>query len=162
MTLSGLLRFLVRLVKRAVSTPASTAPKPGEPLTASHSRQLAGRSKGRTIASRSTSPDKPLKPIPAIVTGTFFHDAAFIRQRCAPGDPVSLRRERRNPHDSNAIAVYAHGVQIGWLKRNLAGRLAPRIDAGASAQGTITSMFAPLDDESPRVSLLITVSAPKR
>lgn len=35
---------------------------------------------------------------------------------CAPGEPVDLRREPKNPHDANAVAVFsARGVQMGYL-----------------------------------------------
>lgn len=35
---------------------------------------------------------------------------------CAPGDPVTLRPEPKNPFDSNAIAVISErGVQLGYL-----------------------------------------------
>jgi hypothetical protein len=35
---------------------------------------------------------------------------------CAPGEPVELRREPKNPHDANAVAVFSlRGVQMGYL-----------------------------------------------
>lgn len=35
---------------------------------------------------------------------------------CVPGEPVELRREPKNPHDANAVAVFSlRGVQMGYL-----------------------------------------------
>lgn len=35
---------------------------------------------------------------------------------CGPGEPVELRREPKNPHDANAVAVFSRrGVQMGYL-----------------------------------------------
>lgn len=35
---------------------------------------------------------------------------------CAPGDPIELRPEPKNPADENAIAVFSErGVQLGYL-----------------------------------------------
>ena len=35
---------------------------------------------------------------------------------CAPGDPLELRPEPKNPADENAVAVYSErGVKIGYL-----------------------------------------------
>lgn len=36
---------------------------------------------------------------------------------CAPGEPVELRPEPKNPADQRAIAVYScRGIQLGYLK----------------------------------------------
>jgi hypothetical protein len=48
----------------------------------------------------------------------------------APGSALELRRDRDNEHDPNAIAVYAGGEQVGWVPRELAAELAPRLDQG--------------------------------
>jgi HIRAN domain len=40
----------------------------------------------------------------------------FELKLCAPGEPVELRPEPRNPADPNAIAVFsARGVQLGYV-----------------------------------------------
>ena len=46
------------------------------------------------------------------------------------GADVSLFTEPHNPHDSNAIAVWMDGKQIGYRNRELAARLKPNIDTG--------------------------------
>lgn len=40
----------------------------------------------------------------------------FEIQLCAPGEPVELRREPKNPADSRAVSVYSmRDVQIGYI-----------------------------------------------
>ncbi len=45
-----------------------------------------------------------------------------------PGATIELRRQADNPHDSNAIAAFYGALQLGFLKRDLAQKLAPLID----------------------------------
>src|SRR3954447_2855771 len=58
------------------------------------------------------------------------HAGALASDAVAPGRPLKLRRDPQNPHDPNAIAVHAGGEQVGWVPRELASELAPRLDAG--------------------------------
>ena len=59
----------------------------------------------------------------------------LIRRRCRPGTVLRTIREPENPHDSEAIGVWAkgwfrHWGQIGYLSADLAGELATIVDAG--------------------------------
>lgn len=72
------------------------------------------------------------------VVGVTFND----RQRFIPGlrtgEELQLRRERWNQYDSNAIAVYdRRGNQLGYISKDLARELAPRIDGGAQYRVTV-------------------------
>jgi hypothetical protein len=58
------------------------------------------------------------------------HTEALQSDEAEPGRPLELRRDPDNPHDSNAIAVYAGDEQVGWVPRELAAELAPELDAG--------------------------------
>ena len=50
---------------------------------------------------------------------------------CAPGEPVDLVPEPRNPADPNAVAVLsARGVQIGYLSAERAPWIAGMLRAG--------------------------------
>lgn len=41
----------------------------------------------------------------------------FEIHMCSPGEPVTLRKEPRNPADSRAIGVYsARDVQLGYVR----------------------------------------------
>ncbi|MEG3169398.1 HIRAN domain-containing protein [Sphingomonas sp. LB3N6] len=47
---------------------------------------------------------------------------------CAPGEPVALRREPKNPHDANAIAVFStRGVQMGYVSAERAPLIGRRM-----------------------------------
>lgn len=47
---------------------------------------------------------------------------------CAPGEPVDLRREPKNPHDTNAVAVFSQrGVQMGYLSAERASLIGRRM-----------------------------------
>ena len=59
------------------------------------------------------------------------HAEALASDDAAPGRPVKLDRDPDNPHDPNAIQVQgASGGQLGWVPREIAAQLAPRLDAG--------------------------------
>jgi len=67
------------------------------------------------------------------VAGAGRHHADVLNaERFAPGRPLVLRREPDNAHDANAISVRADagGDQAGWVPREVAAELAPRLDAG--------------------------------
>ena len=45
-----------------------------------------------------------------------------------------------NPHDSNAVMLYdADGRDIGFLPRELAAEIAPRLDQGSPVTATVSS-----------------------
>ena len=62
--------------------------------------------------------------------GRHHADAIASSDAVAPGSALELRRDPGNEHDPNAIAVHAGGEQVGWVPRELAAELAPRLDAG--------------------------------
>ncbi len=67
----------------------------------------------------------------ASVAGAAAHHAeGLASEAAAPGGALELRRDAENPHDGNAIAVYAGGEQVGWVPREVAADVAPEIDAG--------------------------------
>ena len=67
------------------------------------------------------------------VAGAAQHHAhALAAEDVGPGRALELRRDPGNEHDANAIAVHpaGGGEQLGWVPRELAGELAPELDAG--------------------------------
>lgn len=69
----------------------------------------------------------------AAIAGAGRHHAdAVAAEDVAPGRALELRRDAGNEHDANAIAVHptGGGEQLGWVPRELAGELAPDLDAG--------------------------------
>ena len=58
-----------------------------------------------------------------------FHDDVLQSEQVSPGCALTLRREARNEHDPNAIAVLtAAGGQVGWVPREVAAQIAPELD----------------------------------
>ena len=65
------------------------------------------------------------------LAGVTFEGRQDLVARLEPGTPLRVVRQPDNPHDANAIALHeAHGGQVGFFNRRLAGALAPVIDAG--------------------------------
>lgn len=101
----------------------------------------------------------------AIVAGTGFEGRAeVIRRHVRSGMLVQLRREPSNPHDPNAVAVLVEVprlfgllgrglAEIGYLKSGAATNIAAKIDSGIEVTGRITSFYAPVGKDHPRVSL---------
>jgi HIRAN domain len=59
------------------------------------------------------------------------HAEALQSEAAAPGRPLKLRRDAANEHDANAIAVEtADGEVLGFVPRELAAEIAPRLDEG--------------------------------
>ena len=104
----------------------------------------------------------------AIVAGTGFEGrGAIIRRHCKYGASILLKREFKNKHDTNAIAVYlqtsrlfgllGHSFKkIGYIKANTAASLAKKMDSGEKITGQVSSYYATLGKEHPRVTLKLT------
>ncbi len=60
-----------------------------------------------------------------------FHDAVLQSDGAEPGRAVRLQRDPDNEHDPNAVVVETEaGEQLGFVPREVASELAPRLDAG--------------------------------
>ena len=63
------------------------------------------------------------------IVGITFEDRMEYIKLLKVGEKLELRRDRENPVDKNAIAVYNRdGKQLGYLKKELSESLAPRMD----------------------------------
>jgi len=68
-------------------------------------------------------------------------------RRCAPGDPIILKREPQNDFDANAVAVMSErGVCIGYVCREEAEKLAAAIDRGGSHRAQIHELRGGVPD----------------
>lgn len=65
-----------------------------------------------------------------IVGVTQEKNRQLYASRCVEGEELELVRERTNPYDSNAIAVYSGIHQVGYIKKEIAAQLAEKIDNG--------------------------------
>ena len=53
---------------------------------------------------------------------------------------IALDREPENPHDPNAIRAYHEDVHLGYIAKEIAEFIAPRIDAGDAYTATVTGI----------------------
>lgn len=65
------------------------------------------------------------------------------------GEPLELRREPENPHDPNAVQIWARGQHVAYVLGNQAKHLAPRMDA--AGQTTIVGKLAA--DRTPQIEI---------
>jgi len=86
------------------------------------------------------------------------HAEALASDAAEPGRPLELRRDPGNPHDANAIAVHAGGMQVGWVPRTIAEELAPALDAGEPLSAVVLreQRASPRD---PRTGLTMLIAA---
>lgn len=78
------------------------------------------------------------------VAGESFHadEIDAVQTSTLPGAPLAavLVPEPGNPHDPHAVAVYLQGEHVGYLPREVAGRVQPALVAFTSAhQGRLVS-----------------------
>jgi single-stranded-DNA-specific exonuclease len=64
------------------------------------------------------------------IVGVTFEGRQDLIGGLAPGLELTLERQPDHPHDRNAIAVRYGRLQIGFIKKEIAARIAPNIDAG--------------------------------
>lgn len=57
------------------------------------------------------------------------------------GEAITLRRDRKNPHDPNAVAVWARKTHIAYVPKAQAAELAKRMDAAGIE--TLYGLFVP-------------------
>ena len=75
------------------------------------------------------------------IVGVTFEERQDRIASLLEGDPLNLVRSPNNPFDGNAIEVRYGTVQMGFLKKEIAYRLAPNMDAGerySAIVGTVT------------------------
>jgi len=71
------------------------------------------------------------------IVGVTFESRQDVVAGLRAGDPLTLRREPENPYDSAAIAVGVGVLALGYLRREIAERLAPVIDGGAGYEAAV-------------------------
>jgi single-stranded-DNA-specific exonuclease len=64
------------------------------------------------------------------IVGVTFEGRQDLIAGMAPGQELELVRQPQNAFDPNAIAVHYGRLQLGFLKKLLAARIAPNLDAG--------------------------------
>ena len=74
------------------------------------------------------------------VVGVSFEGRQDVVAGLAPGAALELRRQADNPYDANAIGVWHGALQLGFLKRPIAARVAPNVDAGERYTAHVTAI----------------------
>jgi hypothetical protein len=79
--------------------------------------------------------------IEANVAGFRFHDGPACERSLRIGQPLILRRERKNRHDAKAIAIHLpDGRKLGYVPRHLNERPAALLDAGRTLVARVTEV----------------------
>ena len=98
---------------------------------------------------RSATPAYNAQPRTTERLDDFYSQVAGVsfdgRQRFIPGlragQELEYRRDRYNPYDSNAVGLYdAYGNQIGFLSKDVASQVAPKMDAGKRYRITVSQV----------------------
>ena len=74
------------------------------------------------------------------IVGVTFDNRQELLAELQVGQQLELIHETDNPHDVNAIGVYADGEQLGYLKRNIARHLADNFDNGVAYQAVVVQV----------------------
>ena len=74
------------------------------------------------------------------VVGVSFEGRQDVVAALRPGEAVELRRQPDNAYDPNAIGVWFGALQLGFLKREIAARVAPNFDAGERYAAEVTAV----------------------
>ena len=88
----------------------------------------------RTIEWRRIAQYEPVRVDGVALNNEDGSDRQQLLRDCHAGMRVVLRRERTNPDNSNAVALFIHGGrQIGYLTQNVAAWVAPLLDSDRAA-----------------------------
>ncbi len=74
------------------------------------------------------------------VAGVSFEGRQDVVAGVQAGAPLDLRRDPANRYDPNAIGVWFGSLQLGFLNRGIAKRVAPNIDAGDRYTAEVTAV----------------------
>jgi len=74
------------------------------------------------------------------IVGVSFEGRQDVIAGLETGVELELRRQPENQHDRNAIAVHYGNLQLGYLKKGMAARIAPLIDGGIRYRARVASL----------------------
>jgi single-stranded-DNA-specific exonuclease len=90
------------------------------------------------------------------VVGVSFEGRQDTVAALRRGEAVELRRDAANAHDPNAIGVWYGALQIGFLKREIAKRVAPNIDGGERYTAEVTQVTGGIGTRSYGINIFVT------
>ncbi len=74
------------------------------------------------------------------VVGVTFEGRQDIVASLRPGEALELRRDAANAHDPNAIGIWYGSLQLGFVRREIAARIAPNLDGGERYAAAVTAV----------------------
>lgn len=81
------------------------------------------------------------------VHGIMYRNRQAAISRCFRGEPLRLVREPETPHDRNAIRILrSNREDIGYVPRDNAAKLAPKMDAGQPLRAEVDWSNSPTAD----------------
>ena len=89
------------------------------------------------------------------IVGVSFEGRQDLVAGLQLGYELTLERQPENPHDSNAIAVRYGQLQVGYIRKEVALHIAPRIDSGARYRARIESLTGGSGDRHRGVNIYI-------
>lgn len=95
------------------------------------------------------------------LAGVTFNGIQSILPTLHAGMPIEFRRESHNAYDENAILAICGGKKIGYLSADIAGELAPIMDAGTPVTGTIRDITGGYLGKSYGCNVDVVVYKPK-
>ena len=79
------------------------------------------------------------------IVGVSFENRQELLAELQVGQQLNLVHEKDNPHDEHAIAVFADGEQLGYLKRNIARHLAENFDNGVQYDAVVVQVTGSIE-----------------
>ena len=89
------------------------------------------------------------------IAGFQFHSGEAVWPSLSVGAKLNLVRESSNPHDDNAVAIYFHNEQLGYVPRVENAAIAQMLDRGESLEARISKLSV---EEDPWERVFISVS----
>ena len=74
------------------------------------------------------------------LAGFRYHAAEELWGQLGVGDPLTLERERDNPHDAHAVSVAWRGHKLGYVPRRENALLAWSLDRGERLRARISRL----------------------
>ena len=120
-------------------------------------RRLLG-SLGATVASSHIgAEDRSVIIQESPIAGFQFHRGDAIWPSLAVGEKLALIRESSNTNDPNAVAVYFHDQQLGYVPRGENGAIAQMLDRGENLEARISTLLLE-EDPWERIRITITLA----
>ena len=125
----------MEIVSRAARTPI-VAPEPTSPSG------LRARMQAHAEVLRSRpAPNESSLPGQISLAGVTFEGRQSSLAKARLGDPIRFLRRPTNPHDTKSIeALSRDGSSLGWVPKEIAAHLAPRMDAGMQVDGSVSAV----------------------